>query len=135
MAVLYRVSVLLRSVPDHAEIKERSFFHFFKEVFVCHVIPAISIQPHLVVSASYAILVWQDNTANGNDNAATKPNRYGLKMSIVPLPCSFIAVGATVTKEPASFAADDTSSNTSHVGDLRQPTTDTALAVSLQSKA
>ena len=54
-------------------------------------------------------------------------------MSFVPLPCSFIAVGATVTKEPASFAADDTSSNTSHVGDLRQPTADTALTVSLQS--
>eukprot|EP00729_Bicosta_minor_P031362 gene31362-8932_t len=70
----------------------------------------------------------QENTTNGNDNAATKPNRYGLKMSFVPPPCSSIAVGTTVTKEPASFAADDTSSNTSHVGDLRQPTTDTALA-------
>ena len=49
---------------------------------------------------------------------------------------SFIAVGTTVTKEPVSFAAaGDAWSNTSHVGDHRQPPADTVLTVSLPSES
>lgn len=66
----------------------------------------------LPVPATPNIFVWQDNITS----------------------TSFIAVGTTATKEPASFAAGDASLNTPRVCDHRQPPADTALTVSLPKK-
>ena len=141
MAVLCRVCVLPPSVPTIEEagfwVEKSTLFQIMVFRLLCTL---ISIQPHILVPAMPNVFVWQAINTNDNTNdaaATTKPNRDGLNMTLfVPPPSSshsFIAVGTTVTKEPASFAAaGDASSNTSHVGDHRQPPADTALTVSLQ---